>query len=98
MLCFTTGDVILVVLVRYLIDYIHVPPGFDSLFLVIVLSFSLISIPGILALMRRTNKRIAYLIGIGFMVGVLTVAIFWGRAIRTGFWSARGWPVSASRP
>ncbi len=78
LLCFTTGDVILVVLVRYLIDYIHVPPGFDSLFLVIVLSFSLISIPGILALMRRTNKRIAYLIGIGFMVGVLTVAIFLG--------------------
>lgn len=76
LLCFTTGDVILVVLVRYLIDYIQVRPGFDNIFLVMVLTFSLLSIPLILSLMRRTNKRIAYLIGIGFMVVVLTVAIF----------------------
>ncbi len=78
LLCFATGDVILVVLVRYLVDYIRVPPGFDSLFLVIVLTFSLLSIPAILALMRRTNKRIAYMIGIGFMVVVLSVAMFLG--------------------
>lgn len=78
LLCFTTGDVILVVLVRYLIDYIQVRPGFDNIFLVVVLIFSLLSIPFILALMRRTNKRVAYLIGIGFMVLVLTVAMFLG--------------------
>ncbi len=78
LLCFTTGDVILVVLVRYLIDYIQVRPGLDNIFLVIVLIFSLLSIPGILALMRRTNKRIAYIIGIGFMVAVLTLAVFLG--------------------
>ena len=78
LLCFTTGDVILVVLVRYLIDYIEVRPGFDNIFLVVVLIFSLLSIPGILALMRRTNKRVAYIIGIGFMVVVLSVAVFLG--------------------
>jgi len=73
LLCFTTGDVILVVLVRYLIDYIQVDPGFDNVVLVTVLAVSLLSIPVVLALMRRTNKRTAYLIGIGFMVLVLSV-------------------------
>jgi len=74
LLCFTTGDIILVVFVRYLIDYIRVTPGFDNVVLVVMLSVSLISIPGVLALMRRTNKRTAYLISIGFMVVVLSVA------------------------
>jgi GPH family glycoside/pentoside/hexuronide:cation symporter len=76
LLCFTTGDVILVVLVRYLVDYVQVDPGFDNIVLVTVLAVSLFSIPAVLALMRRTNKRTAYLIGIGFMVVVLSVGAF----------------------
>ena len=76
LLCFTTGDVILVVLVRYLVDYIQVDPGFDNIVLVTVLAVSLLSIPAVLALMRRTNKRTAYLIGISFMVVVLSAVSY----------------------
>lgn len=76
LLCFTTGDIILVVFVRYLIDYIQIRPGLDSLVLATVLGSSLISIPFVLALMRRTDKRTAYLIGIGFMVVVLIFGAF----------------------
>jgi GPH family glycoside/pentoside/hexuronide:cation symporter len=76
LLCFTTGDIILVVFVRYLIDYVQVSPGFDSIVLATVLGASLLSIPLVLALMRRTDKRTAYLISIGFMVIVLAVGAF----------------------
>lgn len=76
LMCFTTGDIILVVFVRYLIDYIQIRPGLDSLVLATVLTSSLISIPFVLALMRRTDKRTAYLIGIGFMVVVLFFGAF----------------------
>lgn len=76
LLCFTTGDIILVVFVRYLIDYIQIQPGLDSVVLATVLGSSLISIPFVLALMRHTDKRTAYLIGIGFMVVVLIFGAF----------------------
>lgn len=76
LLCFTTGDILLVVFVRYLIDYVRVRPGFDNIVLAVVLGTSLLSIPFVLALMRRTDKRTAYLISIGFMVIVLSVGAF----------------------
>ncbi len=76
LLCFSTGDIILVVLVRYLIDYVRVRPGFDAVVLATVLTASLVSIPLVLALIRRTDKRTAYLISIGFMVVVLLVGAF----------------------
>lgn len=76
LLCFTTGDIILIVFVRYLIDYVQVRPGFDNIVLATVLSASLLSIPLVLALMRRTDKRTAYLISISFMVVVLVVGAF----------------------
>ena len=85
LLCFTTGDIILVVFVRYLIDYVRVSPGFDNIVLVVLLTVSLISIPGVLALMRRTNKRTAYLISIGFMVVVLSVAAFIPPGVQSPF-------------
>ncbi len=76
LLCFSTGDIILIVLVRYLIDYVQVQPGLDNLVLATVLGSSLLSIPLVLALMRRTDKRAAYLINISFMVSVLAVGAF----------------------
>lgn len=76
LLCFTTGDILLVVFVRYLIDYVQVQTGFDNIVLAVVLGSSLLSIPFVLALMRRTDKRTAYLISIGFMVAVLSVGAF----------------------
>ena len=76
LLCFSTGDIILVVFVRYLIDYVRVRPGFDNIVLATVLTASLVSIPLVLALIRRTDKRTAYLISIGSMVVVLVVGAF----------------------
>lgn len=76
LLCFTTGDLLLLVFVRYLIDYVRVRPGIDNLVLAVVLGVSLLSIPLVLALMRRTDKRTAYLISISFMVVVLAVGAF----------------------
>ena len=77
LLCFTTGDLLLLVFVRYLIDYVQVRPGLDSLVLAVVLGTSLLSIPVVLWLMRRTDKRTAWLISISFMVVVLVVGSFW---------------------
>ncbi len=76
LLCFTTGDLLLLVFVRYLIDYVQMRPGLDNLVLAVVLGTSLLSIPFVLALMRRTDKRTAYLISISFMVVVLAVGAF----------------------
>ena len=76
LLCFTTGDIIMIIFVRFLIDYVQLRPGLDNLVLALVLGTSLLSIPFVLALMRRTDKRMAYLIGIGFMVAVLVVGAF----------------------
>lgn len=76
LLCFTAGDLILLVFVRYLIDYVQMRPGLDNLVLAVVLATSLVSIPLVLILMRRTDKRTAYLISISFMVVVLVVGAF----------------------
>lgn len=76
LLCFTTGDIIMIIFVRFLIDYVQLRPGLDNLVLALVLGTSLLSIPFVLILMRRTDKRTAYLIGIGFMVAVLVVGAF----------------------
>lgn len=76
LLCFTTGDLLLLVFVRYLIDYVQVRPGVDNLVLATVLGTSLLSIPLVLTLMRRTDKRTAYIISISFMVVVLAVGAF----------------------
>lgn len=73
LICFTTGDIILVVLVRYLIDYARVPPGFDNLVLAMVLGSALVSLPLVVWLMRRTDKRTAYLVSIGFLIAVLLI-------------------------
>lgn len=71
LISFTTGDIILVVLVRYLIDYVRMPPGTDNLVLAVVLGSALVCLPLVVWLMRRTDKRTAYLISIGFLVVVL---------------------------
>lgn len=73
LICFTTGDIILVVLVRYLIDYARMPVGYDNLVLAVVLGAALISLPVVVWLMRRFDKRTAYLISIGFLALVLLI-------------------------
>lgn len=71
LICFTVGDVILVIFVRYLIDYMRVPPGFDNLVLAVVLGSAFLCMPLIVWLMRHYDKRTAYLISISFLVMVL---------------------------
>lgn len=73
LLSFTTVDVVLVVFVRFLIDYVRVPPGFDNLLLVIVLSIAFISMPAVIHLMRRYGKRNTYIGSMGFMAVVLFI-------------------------
>jgi GPH family glycoside/pentoside/hexuronide:cation symporter len=73
LISFTTGDIILAVLVRYLIDYVRMPLGFDNLVVAMVLASALVCLPIVVWLMRRTDKRTAYLISIGFLVGVLVI-------------------------
>lgn len=76
LICFTAGDVILVVLVRYLVDYMRVPPGFDNIVLAVVLGASFLTMPIVVWLMRRFDKRVAYIISIGFLIIVLLLAAF----------------------
>jgi glycoside/pentoside/hexuronide:cation symporter, GPH family len=85
LLSFTTGDIILVIFVRYLIDYIRVPPGFDNVILVTVLATAVISVPFVVRLMRRTDKRTAYLISISFMVVVLLIGALLPPGASRGF-------------
>jgi GPH family glycoside/pentoside/hexuronide:cation symporter len=76
LICFTTGDIILVIFVRYLIDYLLVPPGFDNIVLAVVLGSAFAFMPLIVWLMRRYDKRTAYLISISFLTAVLILAAF----------------------
>ncbi|MEZ4643260.1 MAG: MFS transporter [Chloroflexota bacterium] len=46
LLSFTSVDVILVVFVRFLVDYVRVSPGFDNLLLVVVLGIAFLTMPG----------------------------------------------------
>lgn len=71
LISFTMGDVILVVLVRYLIDYVRVPTGWDNLIVASLLASAILCLPIVVWLMRRTDKRTAYLISMGFLVVVL---------------------------
>ncbi|MDX1662785.1 MAG: glycoside-pentoside-hexuronide (GPH):cation symporter [Candidatus Promineifilaceae bacterium] len=72
LLTFATVDVVLIVWVRFLIDYIRVTPGFDNLLLAAVLGVAVLTMPLSVFLMRRFGKRRAY---IGSMI-MLSLALF----------------------
>ncbi len=73
LLSFATVDVILVVFIRYLIDYIQVDPGFDNLILAIVLGLAFLSMPLVVWLMRRFGKRLTYIGSMTLMIIVLII-------------------------
>lgn len=73
LLSFATVDVVLVVFVRFLIDYVRVPPGFDNFLLALVLGLAFISMPLVVKLMRRYGKRNAYIGSMAFMAVVLLI-------------------------
>lgn len=73
LLSFAAVDIVLVVFIRFLIDYVRVAPGFDNLLLVIVLSLAFLSMPLVVKLMRRYGKRNTYIGSMVFMVTVLFI-------------------------
>ena len=72
LLTFATVDVVLIVWVRFLLDYIRVSPGFDNLLLAVVLGVAALTMPLAVFLMRRLGKRRTY---IASMI-LLSIALF----------------------
>jgi glycoside/pentoside/hexuronide:cation symporter, GPH family len=73
LLTFTTVDIVLVVFIRFLIDYVQVDPGFDNVLLATVLGLALLTMPLTVTMMRRLGKRHAYMVSMGFLAVVLAI-------------------------
>ena len=73
LLTFTTVDIVLLVFIRFLVDYVRVEPGFDNVLLATVLGLALITMPITVALMRRLGKRRAYMVSMAFLAVVLAI-------------------------
>jgi GPH family glycoside/pentoside/hexuronide:cation symporter len=73
LLSFATTDIILTVFVRFLVDYVRVPPGFDNLLLAVVLGLAFLTMPLTVTMMRRYGKRNTYMISMAFMAVVLFI-------------------------
>ena len=73
LLSFATVDIMLVVFIRFLIDYVRVEPGFDNILMAIVLGLAFISMPIVVQLMRRYGKRNTYIGSMILMVIVLFI-------------------------
>lgn len=73
LLTFTTVDIVLVVFIRFLIDYVQVEPGFDNVLLATVLGLALVTMPLTVQAMRRLGKRRAYMVSMGFLAVVLAI-------------------------
>ena len=73
LLSFATVDIILVVFIRFLIDYVRVKPGFDNLLLAVVLGIAFLSMPVVVQLMRRFGKRNTYIGSMLLMAVVLLI-------------------------
>lgn len=74
LLTFATVDVVLLIFVRFLIDYIRVTPGFDNLLLAVVLGLAFVTMPITVRLMRRFGKRRTF-IGSMTSLGVVLLII-----------------------
>ncbi len=73
LLSFATVDVVLVVFVRFLVDYVRVEPYFDNLILAVVLGLGFMTMPLVVYLMRRFGKRNTYIASMMFMAVVLVI-------------------------
>lgn len=61
LLTFATVDVVLLIFVRFLIDYIRVTPGFENVLLAVVLGLAFLTMPLTVRMMRRFGKRRTYI-------------------------------------
>ncbi len=73
LLSFATVDVMLIVFVRFLVDYVRVDPGFDNLILAVVMGVAFLTMPLVVRLMRRYGKRNTYIGSMSFMAVVLLI-------------------------
>jgi GPH family glycoside/pentoside/hexuronide:cation symporter len=73
LLSFATVDIVLLIFVRFLIDYVRVSPGFDSLLLAVVLGLAFLTMPLTVRLMRRYGKRRTYIGSMGSLAIVLLI-------------------------
>ena len=77
LLSFTATDVMLVVFIRYLVDYVRVSPGFDNFIIALFLAIAFISMPLVVKMMHLMGKRktyimsmILFIIALGLMATV----------------------------
>lgn len=73
LLSFATVDVMLVVFVRFLVDYVRVSPGFDNLIIAVVMGLAFTTMPLTVSLMRRYGKRNTYIGSMLLMAVVLLI-------------------------
>ncbi|MFW6070255.1 MAG: MFS transporter [bacterium] len=67
LLSFATVDVVLLIFVRFLIDYVRVSPGFDNLLLATVLGLAFVTMPITVRLMHHYGKRRTYIGSMAFL-------------------------------
>ena len=73
LLTFATVDVVLLIFVRFLIDYIRVTPGFDNVLLAVVLGLAFVTMPLTVRMMRRFGKRHTYIGSMAFLSVMLLI-------------------------
>ena len=73
LLSFTSLDIVLVVFIRFLIDYVQVAPGFENLIMAIVLGIALLTMPLVVKMMHWYGKRNTYIGSMMFMAVVLII-------------------------
>jgi GPH family glycoside/pentoside/hexuronide:cation symporter len=83
MLSFTTADIVVAVFVWFLVFYVGVERGFDSLVLGLVLGLAFVTMPLTVKLMRRFGKRETY---IGTMAIYAIVLFIMSQIPRGGQW------------
>jgi GPH family glycoside/pentoside/hexuronide:cation symporter len=71
LLSFTATDVMLVVFIRYLVDYVRVSPGFDNLIIALFLSIAFISMPLVVKMMHIVGKRKTYIMSMMLLIVAL---------------------------
>ena len=71
LLTFATVDVVLLIFVRFLIDYVRVDPGMDNVLLATVLGLAFVTMPLTVHLMRRFGKKRTYIGSMLFLMVTL---------------------------
>lgn len=73
LLSFAAVDIVLIVFIRYLLDYVQIEQGFDNVLLGVLLGAALLGMPLNVLLMRRFGKRLTY---IGTMAMFIIILLF----------------------